>query len=313
MGRRVDRGESLLVAQVAHPAGLDVVGSVVPASIRIRRAVNRWGWRGFLAIVFLALFGPLAILVAFSFNDSSILAFPFDGLTVKWYTAALQDPSLRQALVNSFAVACIVAPLCLVLGTLAAFGLTQVPVPRTGLRRRARRGPARAAVADHRDRGVDGLRAREHRPEFEDRDRHADDLHVPVGDSDRRGAALQVPARPGRGRDRSGLLAAPGPAAHHPAAHRAGAHRRGDLRVHVVVQQLRDQRVHDRVPADLPDLGLLLGPESRSHRGRERDLDVDLGGAGAADLPRHPAAAVSGWRGRHRDDRDAAGGAEEQA
>ena len=125
MGRGVDRGESLLVAQVAHPIGLDTAGSAVPGSIRIHRALNRWGWRGFLGIVFLTLFGPLAILVAFSFNDSNILAFPFDGLTTKWYTLALQDPTLRQALMNSTAVAFIVAPLCLVLGTLAAFGLTR--------------------------------------------------------------------------------------------------------------------------------------------------------------------------------------------
>ena len=125
VGRGMDRGEGLLVAQVAHPVGLDAAGSLAPGSIRIRRAVNRWGWRGFLAIVFLALFGPLAILVAFSFNDSNILAFPFDGLTTKWYSLALQDPSLREALLNSTAVAFIVAPLCLVLGTLAAFGLTR--------------------------------------------------------------------------------------------------------------------------------------------------------------------------------------------
>jgi len=71
------------------------------------------------------LFGPLVILVAFSFNDSNILAFPFDGFTLKWYSAALQDPSLRTALINSSVVAFIVAPLCLVLGTLAAFGLTR--------------------------------------------------------------------------------------------------------------------------------------------------------------------------------------------
>ena len=113
------------MAQVAHPVSLDAAVSVVPGSLRLRRALNRWGWRGFLLIVFLALFGPLAILIAFSFNDSTILAFPFQGVTLKWYSAALQDPTLRQALLNSFVVACIVAPLCLVLGTLAAFGLTR--------------------------------------------------------------------------------------------------------------------------------------------------------------------------------------------
>jgi ABC-type spermidine/putrescine transport system permease subunit II len=92
---------------------------------RVRHAVNRWGWRAFLTVVGLLLFGPLVILVVFSFNDSSVLAFPLDGFTTKWYSQALADPTLRRALMNSFSVAFIVAPLCLVLGTLAAFGLTR--------------------------------------------------------------------------------------------------------------------------------------------------------------------------------------------
>ena len=82
-------------------------------------------WRAFLVMVGAILFGPLLILVFFSFNDSSVLALPFEGLTLRWYTLALTDPSLHAALLNSTIVALIVAPLCLVLGTLAAFGITR--------------------------------------------------------------------------------------------------------------------------------------------------------------------------------------------
>jgi ABC-type spermidine/putrescine transport system permease subunit II len=82
-------------------------------------------WRTFLIVVGAVLFGPLLILVLFSFNDSSVLALPFEGLTLRWYRAALRDPSLQSALLNSTIVAVIVAPVCLVLGTLAAFGLTR--------------------------------------------------------------------------------------------------------------------------------------------------------------------------------------------
>ena len=57
-----------------------------------------------------ALFGPLVILVLFSFNDSNVLAFPLEGVTTDWYRQALSDPTLRQALGNSFAVAFVVAP-----------------------------------------------------------------------------------------------------------------------------------------------------------------------------------------------------------
>ena len=82
-------------------------------------------WNAFLITVGAILFGPLLILVFFSFNDSNVLALPFEGLTLRWYSAALSDASLYRALLNSTIVALIVAPVCLVLGTLAAFGLTR--------------------------------------------------------------------------------------------------------------------------------------------------------------------------------------------
>ena len=106
-------------------AGVVVGDSTAAARWRRRRTLNTWGWRGFLALVGLLLFGPLVILVLFSFNDSNILSFPLEGFTTKWYQEALTDTVLRKALANSFQVAFVVAPLCLVLGTLAAFGLTR--------------------------------------------------------------------------------------------------------------------------------------------------------------------------------------------
>jgi spermidine/putrescine transport system permease protein len=96
-----------------------------PAQVRTRALVNTTLWRAFLAFVFLALFGPLVILLLFSFNDSSILAFPLAGFTTHWYSLAWQDTLLRQSLVNSTTVALVVTPFCLVLGTLTAFGLTR--------------------------------------------------------------------------------------------------------------------------------------------------------------------------------------------
>ena len=112
------------MAQVAEPAG---VGIEFPAPTRVRARVlaNVTLWRIFLASVFLILFGPLVILLLFSFNDSTILAFPLSGFTSHWYELAWQDSLLRQSLLNSFGVAFVVAPLCLLLGTLTAFGLTR--------------------------------------------------------------------------------------------------------------------------------------------------------------------------------------------
>lgn len=126
MGRGVDRGEGVVVASEAvERAGYALGDTVGAARWHRRRVLNTWGWRGFLTIVGLMLFGPLVILVLFSFNDSNVLAFPLEGFTTDWYSEALTDPTLRKALANSFQVAFVVAPLCLALGTLAAFGLTR--------------------------------------------------------------------------------------------------------------------------------------------------------------------------------------------
>ena len=95
------------------------------AAVRTRATATVWGWRVFLWIVYLVLFGPLLILMLFSINDSNILAFPLEGVTFHWYVDAFHDVLLREALVNSIVVASIVAPVCLVLGTLTAFGLTR--------------------------------------------------------------------------------------------------------------------------------------------------------------------------------------------
>jgi ABC-type spermidine/putrescine transport system permease subunit II len=110
--------------QVIQPAGLGI-DLPSPAQVRTRALVNTSLWRLFLAFVFLTLFGPLVILLLFSFNDSTILAFPLSGFTTHWYSLAWQDPLLRQSLLNSTTVALVVTPCCLVLGTLTAFGLTR--------------------------------------------------------------------------------------------------------------------------------------------------------------------------------------------
>jgi ABC-type spermidine/putrescine transport system permease subunit II len=113
------------VAQAVHPASGGSIAIPSPAAVRARAIGVRWGWRAFLGFVYLVLFGPLLILVLFSVNDSNILAFPLEGITFHWYTDAFADRLLREALLNSVLVAAIVAPACLVLGTLCAFGLTR--------------------------------------------------------------------------------------------------------------------------------------------------------------------------------------------
>ena len=115
-----------MATNVAERAAVPAVTPLPPtSSVRFRATAVTWSWRAFLTVVYLVLFGPLVILMLFSINDSNVLAFPLEGVTFHWYTDAFHDQLLHAALVNSIVVACIVAPICLVLGTLTAFGLTR--------------------------------------------------------------------------------------------------------------------------------------------------------------------------------------------
>lgn len=86
-----------------------------------------------MLFVALIAFGPLLILALFSFNDSEILAFPLKGFTTDWYRQALDNPALRESLWNSVKIATIVTPISLILGTLAAVGLTRFVFKGRGL------------------------------------------------------------------------------------------------------------------------------------------------------------------------------------
>jgi ABC-type spermidine/putrescine transport system permease subunit II len=91
-------------------------------------ARSNWGSilaTGLVAVVMIVLVGPILLLAVFSFNDSSIIALPFEGFTLKWYSAAFSDPDVADSLRNSLVLASIIAPLCVVLGTATAWGITR--------------------------------------------------------------------------------------------------------------------------------------------------------------------------------------------
>ncbi len=82
------------------------------------------------ALVMLFLTVPLFILVIQSFTSASFLSFPPPGYGVRWYQEVLTADDWRDALTLSLIVAVIVAPLALVIGTLAALGLDRGPLQR---------------------------------------------------------------------------------------------------------------------------------------------------------------------------------------
>ncbi|XTP34924.1 ABC transporter permease [Mycobacterium sp. TJFP1] len=78
-----------------------------------------------VAVVLIILVGPIVLLAVFSFNDSSIIALPWEGFTLQWYRAAFSDPDMLDSLRNSVLLAALIAPLCVALGTATAWGITR--------------------------------------------------------------------------------------------------------------------------------------------------------------------------------------------
>ena len=78
-----------------------------------------------LVAALLFLFVPLLVVVAFSFNEGGSVTLPFRGGTLDWYRGILSSPEFREAVANSAKVATVVAVATLLLGTLAAYGITR--------------------------------------------------------------------------------------------------------------------------------------------------------------------------------------------
>jgi spermidine/putrescine transport system permease protein len=127
-------GEAQLTSEAYHGPGLvgvekeeaPLFAAHRPLSVRLKRALPRYGIPAFAIAIILLLYGPLVILSVFSFNDSIVFSLPWSGFTTKWYTAAFADANMRAALINSVTVAAIVAPLSVILGTLSGYAITRL-------------------------------------------------------------------------------------------------------------------------------------------------------------------------------------------
>ena len=71
------------------------------------------------------LWAPLLIVFLFSFQSTGSLTFPFEGFSTRWYDEVFSSEEIRSAAENSLIVATSTALVTLVLGTLAAYGLTR--------------------------------------------------------------------------------------------------------------------------------------------------------------------------------------------
>lgn len=90
-----------------------------------------FGWLllGLCAISFVYLLGPLLVIVGASFSDTGYLAFPPEGLSLRWYRQMLGDRRWIDGFLVSLRLAAVVACLSLVIGTAAAVALTRFDFP----------------------------------------------------------------------------------------------------------------------------------------------------------------------------------------
>ena len=79
----------------------------------------------YVALVYLFIFMPVAVLVLFSFQNSLLPIPPFQGPSLRWYTAVFTDFRIMDALGNSLMVAVVSSALSCMLGFLAAYGLAR--------------------------------------------------------------------------------------------------------------------------------------------------------------------------------------------
>ena len=86
---------------------------------------TRIGLRVFGMVVFAWLWIPLLIMAVYAFNSSNIQSWPIPGFTTKWFSEAWHDEEVRTALWLSLRAGLFATALALVLGSLAAFGLSR--------------------------------------------------------------------------------------------------------------------------------------------------------------------------------------------
>lgn len=87
----------------------------------VRKIVDRI----YLALVFIFLYAPIAVLIVFSFNDSKLRG-SWAGFTFKWYKELLNDPTILKSLYNTLLIALIATVISTILGTIAAIGINEL-------------------------------------------------------------------------------------------------------------------------------------------------------------------------------------------
>jgi spermidine/putrescine transport system permease protein len=91
-----------------------------------RRDRRRWGLPLYTGLVLAYVFFPIAVMIAFGFNDiKGRFNFTWEGFTFEWWRRLLEIPDLTTAIRNSMLVAAVSTVVATVLGTMIALALTR--------------------------------------------------------------------------------------------------------------------------------------------------------------------------------------------
>jgi len=82
---------------------------------------------GIVYLIFI--YAPVVLIVIFSFNNGLYVAFPFKGVTVKWYYDMIHNAGLGKALWVSLRIAIFVSIFSTILGVLGAKAVTRYYMP----------------------------------------------------------------------------------------------------------------------------------------------------------------------------------------
>ena len=87
----------------------------------MKKAVQRF----YIGLIFLFLYAPILLLIAFSFNESKSRS-NFTGFTFDWYVELFQDELIMTSLMNTLVIAVISSVIATVIGTAAAIGISNM-------------------------------------------------------------------------------------------------------------------------------------------------------------------------------------------
>ena len=96
-----------------------------PAYATFADKLGWWLVRAVCVAVLAFLLAPILVVIPLSFSDSSFLAYPIPGWSLRWYRNLFSEPVWLQSLLTSVKILVPSAVLATTLGTGAAFGLAR--------------------------------------------------------------------------------------------------------------------------------------------------------------------------------------------